>query len=70
MPATLQACLEPTRHAPDPVGMFVSRVVDKVCACNLGRKNTYSYFPIRQRRPPQSESVPGMLGGEKMCLPL
>lgn len=49
MPATLQACLEPTRHAPDPVGMFVSRVVDKVCACNLGRKNTYSYFPIRQR---------------------
>ena len=38
MPATLQACLEPTRHAPDQVGIFVSRVVDKVCACNLGRK--------------------------------
>jgi hypothetical protein len=47
MHATLQACLEPSRHAPDPVGMFVSRVVDKVCACKLGRKkNTYSYFLI------------------------
>jgi hypothetical protein len=30
------------------LGMFVSRVVDKVCACNLGRKNTDSYFLIRQ----------------------
>ena len=60
MPATLQACLEPTRHAPN-----------KVCACHLGRKNTYSYFPICQcmTQPAHDSSLCHcIIVGEYLCM--